>query len=356
MNQQPITLRTSITTTLDPSAAFDILVADLSTALKRLSIEFEVGSRGRVIQGSFEVGSVTAWERGKHLKMQWRQASWEPEKVAEAELRLEPSGELTQITLEYRGLENFLSEDADAAAWFASELAAPFLRALTPDAYGDWFTDRRARRPSGEQSRAIYRDPLYHYPNFRVILKELALTPDDYLLEIGCGGGALLKTALQSGCRAVGIDHSTEMVHLARELNREAMATGQLEIIESAADKLPFSSDRFTCAIMTGVLGFLSDPVQVLSEMRRVLKKNGRIVLLGSDPALRGTPGAPEPMASRLHFYNDDELLQLGRDAGFAQVQVLKRDLQHYARESGVPEEHLPLFAGDTTFLVGKKL
>jgi len=355
MNQRPAALRTSITTTLNPTAAFNLLVEDLATALKRLGINFEGGKDGRVMQNSFEAGRVTAWERGKHLKMRWRQASWEPEKVTEVELRLEPSGEAIQITLEYRGLENFLSDEGDVVGWFASEIAAPFLRSVTPVAYGDWFTDRRARRPSGEQSRATYRDPLYHYPNFRLILKELALSPDDYLLEIGCGGGALLKTALQSGCRAAGIDHSTEMVHLAREMNHDAIAAGRLEILESSADKLPFSSDLFTCAIMTGVLGFLSDPVKVLSEMRRVLKKNGRIVLLGSDPALRGTPAAPEPMASRLHFYNDNELAQLGRDAGFAQVQVLKHDLQQYARESGVPEEHLPLFAGDTSFLVGKK-
>lgn len=46
-----------------------------------------------------------------------------------------------------------------------------------PAGLGDWLTDRRARRPAGAQARAVYRDPLYHYPNFRAILAELALSP-----------------------------------------------------------------------------------------------------------------------------------------------------------------------------------
>jgi hypothetical protein len=34
----------------------------------------------------------------------------------------------------------------------------------------------------------------------------------------------------------------------------------------------------------------------------------------------------------------------LGRAAGFADVRVIRHDLGPYAREAGIPEEHLPLF------------
>jgi SAM-dependent methyltransferase len=134
-----------------------------------------------------------------------------------------------------------------------------------------------------------------------------------------------------------------------------AVAAGRLEVVEASADALPFVDDTFTCAAMTGVLGFLPRPVVALAEMRRVLASGGRIVILGSDPELKGTPGAPEPMASRLRFYDDQELAALGRAAGFDEVRVVRRNLEPFAREAGVPEEHVPLFAGATRFLLARK-
>jgi hypothetical protein len=68
--------------------------------------------------------------------------------------------------------------------------------------------------------------------------------------------------------------------------------------------------------------------------------------VFGSDPAVRGTPAAPEPFASRLQFYDDATHERLGREAGFDEVRVERHDMEQHAREVGVPEEHLPLFAG----------
>ena len=84
-------------------------------------------------------------------------------------------------------LEQIDDGGGELAGWFVSQAMAPLLRAAGPEAVGDWVTDRRARRPSGAQAREVYADPLYHWPNFRAILAELALTADDRLLEVGCG-------------------------------------------------------------------------------------------------------------------------------------------------------------------------
>ena len=356
MKNPGTTLRATIDVALEPSAAFEVLVDDLTTSLRRLGIDFETGADGRVMQNAAEVGRVISWTPGESLKLQWRPADWEAQEVTEVELRFEPVDGGTRITVEHRGWGRLLGDGGEIAGWFAGEVAAPLLHATTPAGLGDWLTDRRARRPSGAQGRATYRDPLYHYPNFRVILQELALTPNDYLLEVGCGGGALLKDALRSGCHAAAVDHSPDMVRLAQEENRDAVAAGRLEIREADAHSLPFPDATFTCAAMTGVLGFLQDPVAAFAEIRRVLVAGGRLVVLGSDPELKGTPGAPEPMASRLRFYEDGELENLARKAGFKNVRVARRDLEKFAREVGVPEEHLPLFAGaGTRFLFATK-
>ena len=353
-------MKTTVTVSIDlglpPQDAFDALVEEISLALERSGMALEAGPQGRVSDGGREVGRVIAWEPGKVIRLQWQPANWNARETTEVELRLEPLESGTRVTLAHRGWGALIGNAHEVAGWFAGEVAAPLLRATAPAKLGDWLTDRRARRPSGAGARGVYGDPLYHYPNFKVILAELALSPDDHLIEVGCGGGAMLKEALKSGCPAAAIDHSLDMVRLARQTNAHAIAEGRLIVKQASADCLPFADAIFTCAAMTGVLGFLPDAVAALRELWRVLRPEGRLVVFGSDPALRGTPAAPEPIASRLHFYGDDQLRQLAIDAGFSDARVVRRDLLPYAREAGVPEEHLALFAtGGAPFLLARK-
>jgi SAM-dependent methyltransferase len=348
--------RAEIVLALDPSLAFETIVDELALALARLGIEFDPGPQGRVTEGDAVVGRVTAWLPGGRLQLEWHPASWEPEHATEIELRFEPTEAGTRVTIEHRGWNRLLGDAGESAGWFAGQVAAPLMRAVAPIGFGDWLTDRRARRPSGAQARATYRDPLYHRPNFRAILDLLSLTRDDYLIEVACGGGALLADALRTGCRAAAVDHSRDMVRLAREVNQDAIAAGRLTIEEAAAEQLPFADATFTCGVMTGVFGFLTDPVAALAELNRVLIDRGRLIVMGTDPAWRGTPAAPEPMASRLYFFDDRELEALGWSAGFTDARVERIPLDRFAREAGVPEEHLALFEGPgAPFLVARK-
>jgi SAM-dependent methyltransferase len=350
-------VRVSIDVDLDVSPAFDLLVEELTDSLTRRGLSFGAGPNGEVKECGRSVGRVLVWEPGERIVMHWTPAQWSPGDTTEVNVGLEPFGGRTRIVVEHRRWGPLVGSAGEVVGWFADQVAAPMLQATAPQAFGDWLTDRRARRPRGREARAVYGDPLYHFPNFRVILDELALSPRDFLVEVGCGGGALLRQALASGCRAAAVDHSPEMVRLAREANRDAVIDGRLDVQEGSAERLPFPDATFTRAAMTGVLGFLSDPVAVLREIRRVLVPGGRFVGLGSDPELRGTPAAPEPMASRLRFYESAELEQLARDAGFEDVTVVRRSLERYAKEAGVPEEHLALFRGDpgARFLLARK-
>jgi SAM-dependent methyltransferase len=165
-----------------------------------------------------------------------------------------------------------------------------------------------------------------------------------------------LREALKGGCgAAAGIDHSPDMVRVATRENQQTVLDGRLVVKQASAERLPFGGAEFTCAAMTGVLGFLADPVAVFREVHRVVRPGGRMVALGSDPALRGTPAAPEPIASQLRFYDDQRLAELARAAGFGDVKVVRREMLEFAREVGVPAEHLALFAGKAPFLVAVK-
>lgn len=348
-------IRSSIDVAGSPQDAFDSFVDDFAWTLDDSGLEFNPEGDARVTHGENEVGRVTSWVPGQEVRFEWRPASWGPETTVEIVILFETVDDLTRITVEHRGLDQVLPNRADQVGWFATEVAAPQFVASSPDAFGDWLTDREGRRPTGEAAREEYGDPLYHYPNFRVLIEELGLVADDYLIEVGCGGGALLSQALESGCQAAAIDHSPEMVRLAEQNNRDAVASGQLIVREAAAETLPFDDGTFTCATMTGVLGHLPDPDAVFAELYRVLDAGGRVVILGSDPELQGTPAAPEPMASRMTFYESDDLEELAQQAGFEAVRVVRRNLESYARDVGVPEEHLPLYDFPSRFLRARK-
>jgi SAM-dependent methyltransferase len=204
-----------------------------------------------------------------------------------------------------------LGED-DLAEWEGSGLPA--------DAFEDWLTDRVARRPEGRRAREVYGAEDVHDFARRAILDALALGPEDRLLDVGCGGGLLLRDALASGAAVTGLDHSAEMVALARERAPRA------EVVLGSAERLPFADGAFTALSMSIVFFFLPDPVTALSECRRVLAPGGRLAVYTTSPALRGTPAAPEPLAARGHFYEDDELAALARRAGLVDVVVAGED------------------------------
>src|SRR5215211_4426429 len=105
---------------------------------------------------------------------------------------------------------------------------------LPEAAFTDWLIDRVARRPAGPRARAVYGADDVHAFARRAICDALRPGPGDRLLDVGCGGGLLLRDALAAGAEATGVDHSEEMVRLARE--RAPGAT----VVLGRAESLPF--------------------------------------------------------------------------------------------------------------------
>src|SRR5919106_1482150 len=139
MDDTTTTVRASIDVGLEPAAAFAVFGEELAAALAVMGIRFEAGPRGH----------VTA-------------ADWQTDEVTRVELRFEPANGGTRVTAEHHGWGRVIGDAGELTGWFAGQVVAPLLRATTPAAFGDWLTDRGARRPSGARARGVYRDPLYH--------------------------------------------------------------------------------------------------------------------------------------------------------------------------------------------------
>jgi len=193
----------------------------------------------------------------------------------------------------------------------------------------DKFVDRTARKPSGRFGKRMYSNPRGHYKSFRWTLDKLQLKPDDILLEIGCGGGVLLNMALETVKHAKAIDHSSDMVRLAREKNHKAISEGRVEIVQGNAESLPWDDNSFTCATANQMFFFIDKPLIVLKDFYRVLKPGGRLVITSTEDSI-----LPKllfvPWYHSMHLYKNQEMEYMLKQVGFQTVEVknLERFIQ----------------------------
>ena len=154
-------------------------------------------------------------------------------------------------------------------------------------------------------------------PSNRLALAEMRIGPEDDLLEIGFGGGALLGRLLAATHGiVVGVDLSPEMVERARRRFREAR---NLRLHCARVESLPLDSASIDKAVSVASLYFWPDAAAALSELARVLRPGGTLSLLFEPPEeLTKWPG------SRFGFraYDAAELERLMTHAGFGAFRV----------------------------------
>ena len=194
---------------------------------------------------------------------------------------------------------------------------------LSPDsAEFERFVDITARRPSGAAGAGHYRDAAEHEESFALGLRALDLSADDRLVELCFGGGQVLERALEVVPSAAGIDHSPDMLELARERNTGAVDAGTLELLQGDVHELPWPDGEFTCAVCLNAFFFIERPGAFLAEVRRVLAPGGRFVLVTArrDAEWNG------PWSPALRTYDPEQLRSLLLDAGFAEATVDESD------------------------------
>ncbi|WP_185970203.1 MULTISPECIES: class I SAM-dependent methyltransferase [unclassified Mesorhizobium] len=113
-------------------------------------------------------------------------------------------------------------------------------------------------------------------------IASLAIESGESVLDIGCGHGRSLGAlaSLAQGGRVVGLDPSMLMAEIAVKRNRELVRSRRVEVVIGGVDALPFADATFDKALCVHVIYFWDELQRAFSEIARVLRPGGRLVLV----------------------------------------------------------------------------
>jgi ubiquinone/menaquinone biosynthesis C-methylase UbiE len=120
----------------------------------------------------------------------------------------------------------------------------------------------------------------------RLTYEQMHIKPGQKVLDVGCGPGTdtipLAQQVRPSG-QIIGVDYDAEMIAEAEKRAQNARVSAWVIHKCADANELPFESDYFDASRAERLFEHLLDPAKALSEMVRVTKPGGWIVVLDSD-------------------------------------------------------------------------
>ena len=120
------------------------------------------------------------------------------------------------------------------------------------------------------------------------------------VLDAGCGDGVLSCMLAHEGAEVYGIDISRKALEVAKKRCRNA------RFYHASIYSLPFPDKFFDHITCLEVIEHLADPDKALTELKRVWKGSGKIII--TTPIYRG-----EPASNHVREYTEPEFLKLIR-------------------------------------------
>jgi SAM-dependent methyltransferase len=129
---------------------------------------------------------------------------------------------------------------------------------------------------------------LFGFDGLDRVLRQTDLKPGSTILDAGCGTGTNSEWLADRGFRVTGADFSDFAL---------SKAKGDVDYRKEDLTKLSFPDASFDAVVCIGVLMHIPDLEDALSELVRVLKPNGWLILSEANSY------SPESYAFRLHWW-----------------------------------------------------
>lgn len=134
--------------------------------------------------------------------------------------------------------------------------------------------------------------------------------PQGIMLDAGGGTGRVSQFLRGKAARIVVADGSFAML-------QEAQKKGGIKTVHTWTERLPFQKDCFDCIIMVDALHHVANQTETASELWRVLKPGGRLIIEEPDIhkfAVKLIALAEKLALMRSHFLSPEQIMGLFRE------------------------------------------
>jgi SAM-dependent methyltransferase len=135
--------------------------------------------------------------------------------------------------------------------------------------------------------------------------------------DLGCGTGQLTETVAPYVRRVISVDGSTDMLDAARQRLGGAK---NVELRQGELESLPIDSGELDVAMLSLVLHYSPSPARALSEVGRVVRKGGRVLVVDMLPHDRQE--YQQQMGHVWLGFSDKQITRFLTGAGFGEVRV----------------------------------
>jgi ArsR family transcriptional regulator len=135
--------------------------------------------------------------------------------------------------------------------------------------------------------------------------------------DLGCGTGQLTETVAPYVRRVISVDGSTDMLEAARHRLGGAK---NVELRQGELESLPIDSSELDVAMLSLVLHYSPSPPRALSEVGRVVRKGGRVLVVDMLPHDREE--YQQQMGHVWLGFSEKQISRFLNGAGFGEVRV----------------------------------